>query len=135
LILAAVVLSIEATAATVVKCVDAAGKVTFAQHACPDARAQASQVTFKNAAPSGSSAPVRLGTPKPYVPKPVVRRQRVVAEAQPVAAQEPDRGRVTHAAPRQPCIRMVDRHINSTRVTKDGRRVGRSQVIKVPVAC
>lgn len=64
LILAALLLSTQAGAATIFKCVDEAGKVTFTKNAnCPRNSGLEDVVRAHNAAPSGSSAPVQMATP------------------------------------------------------------------------
>lgn len=63
-ILAVLLLSSQASAATIFKCVDAAGKVTFTKNAnCPGNTGLDDVVRAHNAAPSGSSAPMRMATP------------------------------------------------------------------------
>lgn len=63
-ILAALLLSSQASAATIFKCVDEAGKVTFTKNAnCPRNSSLEDVVRAHNAAPSGSSAPVQMATP------------------------------------------------------------------------
>lgn len=63
-ILAALLLSSQAGAATIFKCVDEAGKVTFTKNAnCPRNSGLEDVVRAHNAAPSGSSAPVQMATP------------------------------------------------------------------------
>lgn len=63
-ILAALLLSSQAGAATIFKCVDASGKVTFTKNAnCPSNTGLDDVVRAHNAAPSGSSAPVQMATP------------------------------------------------------------------------
>ncbi|MGP0174186.1 DUF4124 domain-containing protein [Pseudomonas sp. NCHU5208] len=52
-----------AQAATVFKCVDAKGKVTFTQQNCPDNHALDDVVSAHNQTPSGSSAPTRMAQP------------------------------------------------------------------------
>ncbi|MFG5864449.1 DUF4124 domain-containing protein [Metapseudomonas sp. CR1201] len=49
-----------AYSATVFKCVDSKGKVTFTQANCPDEHALDDVVTAHNPSPSGSSAPVQM---------------------------------------------------------------------------
>ena len=63
--LAAVLLSSQLQAATVFKCVDAAGKVTFTQNQnCPRSSDLDDVISAHNAAPSGSSAPVQMAQPR-----------------------------------------------------------------------
>lgn len=52
-----------AQAATVFKCVDAKGKVTFTQQNCPDNHALDDVISARNQAPSGSSAPTKMAEP------------------------------------------------------------------------
>lgn len=49
-----------AQAATVAKCVDDAGKVTFSQHGCPTSSVSADTLKVDNATPSGSSKPTQM---------------------------------------------------------------------------
>lgn len=64
-ILAALLLSSQASAATIFKCVDEAGKVTFTKNAnCPRNSGLDDVISAHNAAPSGSSAPVQMAEPK-----------------------------------------------------------------------
>lgn len=54
----------DAYAATMFKCVDAKGRVTFTQANCPDNHELDDVVSAHNAAPSGTSAPVQMATPR-----------------------------------------------------------------------
>ncbi len=61
----AALLSSQAGAATIFKCVDEAGKVTFTKNAnCPRNSGLDDVISAHNAAPSGSSAPVQMAAPK-----------------------------------------------------------------------
>lgn len=63
-ILAAMLLSSQASAATIFKCVDAAGKVTFTKNAnCPRDTGLDDVVRAHNPSISGSSAPVQMAQP------------------------------------------------------------------------
>lgn len=76
LIAAALVCCGTASAASVVKCVDAAGKVTFAQNECPAGQAVEKHEVKASQRPSGDGPAVKLATPiKPSAsPKPRARR-------------------------------------------------------------
>lgn len=75
LLVAAVVWSLFATAAGVVKCVDAAGKITFTQTTCPVGAASELLEIKASQRPSGEGPAVRLADPsKTYIkrkPKPI----------------------------------------------------------------
>lgn len=80
-ILAALLLSSQASAATIFKCVDEAGKVTFTKSAnCPRNSGLDDVISAHNAAPSGSSAPVQMATPtaQQYAPRPSGANKGVV---------------------------------------------------------
>jgi len=126
-----------ASAASVVKCVDAAGKVTFSQHACPSPDHDAAVVSVKNARPSGDGPASRLADPsRPAAARSQGQTYTVVGEREklPDAPIQAERPRAAPAA-QGPCVKWVDRQINSSRITKDGRRVGTAEIIKVPVPC
>ncbi|MCU9947497.1 DUF4124 domain-containing protein [Pseudomonas sp. PDM13] len=134
IIAAALVCSTAAQAATVVKCTDAAGKVTFAQNACPG-DTKGAEVDVKAAArPSGEGPAVQLADPsKTYVapkPKPE-RRQKVAPE---VIVKE-----VPVAVPTpvyiKPCVKTVDVPYSYSQVGKDGKRRGVAGTRKVQVPC
>lgn len=142
LALAAMLLSSQLQAASVMKCVDAAGKVTFTQNQnCPRDHALDDVVSAHNAAPSGSSAAVQMADPaKPRQQKSSGQSFVVVGAPPPPQAVEPEieSEPVRTAAPRapaQPCIKLVDKMISCSRPGKDGRMRGCAQIIKVPVAC
>ncbi len=140
-ILAALLLSWEASAASIFKCVDEAGRVTFTKNQnCPRNSGLADVVSAHNAAPSGSSEAVRMAAPVARN-APAKKRELVVVGEQPVvtvapAAEPAPRSGVARAAgPAQPCIKIVERRVNRSTITKDGNRRGSSQIIKAPVAC
>ena len=54
----------DAYAATLFKCVDAKGRVTFTQANCPDNHQLDDVVSVHNAAPSGTSDPVQMAAPR-----------------------------------------------------------------------
>lgn len=79
--LAALLVSSQASAATIFKCVDGAGKVTFTKNAnCPRNSDLDDIVRAHNAAPSGSSAPIQMATP---------RSAQVAGQAQVPAVAQP----------------------------------------------
>ena len=136
MLLILLVAALFAHAASVVKCVDAAGKVTFVQHGCPSVDHASEVVTANSPRPSGDGPATRLADPGRA---PLVRSQgqkyTVVGEPEklpdtPIQAERP-----RAVAPSAPCVRWVERRINTSRVSKNGGRVGSSEIIKVPVPC
>lgn len=80
-LLMALALSSSAEAATIFKCVDAAGKVTFTKNQnCPRNSGLDDIVRAHNPAPRGSSAPVQMATP---------RSAQVAGQAQAPAVSQP----------------------------------------------
>lgn len=141
LVFAAILLSSQAGAATIFKCVDESGKVTFTKNAnCPRDTGLEDVVRAHNAAPSGSSAPVRMAAPVANRPAAknkelvVVGEQPVVPVAQP-AETSPRGGIARPQGPTQPCIKIVEKLIHGRIPTKDGKIRSRAQIVKVPVAC
>lgn len=64
--LAAAALAANASAASVFKCVDAAGRITFTQQSCPQSSLLHDVVSASSPTPSGSSQPVAMAaTPEP----------------------------------------------------------------------
>jgi hypothetical protein len=134
IIAAALACSTAAQAATVVKCTDAAGKVTFAQNVCPG-DTKGAEVDVKAAArPSGEGPAVQLADPsKTYVaPKPKPERRQkaapeVIVKEVPVASPQ--------SVQVQPCVKYVEvrRHVRTKR--PDGTELAGVQVDKVPVPC
>lgn len=57
-------LASQSMAATIFRCVDASGKVTFTQQNCPDQHGLDAVVSAYNQPPSGSSEPVKMATPR-----------------------------------------------------------------------
>lgn len=142
LTLAAVLLSSQLQAASISKCVDAAGKVTFTQNRnCPAGTAANGSVTAHNATPS-SGEPVRLADPSRY-PPPVRERsgQAYTVVGAPVAAPAPvappaDPVRTVFVRPaNQPCIKTVEQRFRRSGVNKKGQRYGGSEIRKVIVPC
>ncbi len=69
LLIASALLSSQASAATIFKCVDAGGKVTFTKgQNCPENTGLDDVVRAHNPRISGSSAPVQMATPRPQGP-------------------------------------------------------------------
>ena len=60
----AALLAGDAYSATMFKCVDAKGRVTFTQANCPDSHELDDVVSVHNSAPSGTSAPVQMAAPR-----------------------------------------------------------------------
>lgn len=73
-ILAALLISSQASAAPVFKCTGPDGKVTFSQHGC-DANKESSFVTPEAARPSGKGPAVKLATPSSAPPRPSAKRR------------------------------------------------------------
>lgn len=139
-ILAALLLSSQARAATIFKCVDEAGKVTFTKNAnCPRNSGLEDVVRAHNAAPSGSSEPARMAapvaarTPRPKKDLIVIGEKQAAPTPAPEAAPRAGAQRVQ--GPEQPCIKMVERIVTSRKVNKDGSTRSRAEMVKVPVAC
>jgi len=135
-------LSVQASAASISKCVDSQGRVTFTQNAnCPGGSVADGAVRAHNPTISGSSAPVQMADPnRPRAASPQAKELTVVGQPQQrtLPIESPAQRETTvrrSAAPAQPCIKMVERRINSSTVMKNGSRRGRSEIIKVPVAC
>lgn len=130
---AALACSTAAQAATVVKCTDAAGKVTFAQNVCPG-DTQGGEVEVKAAArPSGEGPAVQLADPsKTYVapkpkPKPKAPEPEIVYKEVPVEVPVP--------VYIKPCMKKVMVPYSYTEVGKDGKRRGVAGAREVMVPC
>ncbi len=133
IIAAALVCSTAAHAATVVKCTDAAGKVTFAQNVCPG-DTQGGEFEVKTAPrPSGEGPAVQLADPsKTYVvpkpkPKPKAPEPEIVYKEVPVEVPVP--------VYIKPCVRYVEQKIRTTQKMADGSTRGGVEIRKVPVPC
>ena len=135
--LLAVLACTQLQAATVVKCKDATGHITFTQSFCPDAGV-GEAVDVQNTRPSGAGEGVRMA-PK-YVAPRVTYAAPVVVE--PVAAEvaEAPVERVTNTPSRggtvarqRPKVIMVDQRYNYTQKMKNGTTRGVSGIRKVPV--
>lgn len=107
-ILAALLLSSQAGAATIFKCVDAAGKVTFTRgQNCPDNTGLDDVVRAHNPTISGSSAPVQMAQPRPQAG---VTRAPATAPRRGVAV-------VGGSAPRADCnTGLSDRDLRTAKV-------------------
>jgi hypothetical protein len=138
---AALLGSTSASAATVVKCVDDAGKITYAQNECPAGLVGEQHDVKASQRPSGEGPAVKLADPsKTYIkqePKPVRRAAAVTQPVeQEVAEQAPaPRGGVVRQNANQPCVKWVEQRYSYPTTDKDGRRVGVAGVRKVPVPC
>lgn len=82
---------VQAQAATVFKCVDPSGKITFTQQNCPDNHALSDVIRPRNVAPSGGVEVVNMAMPEDTRPEP-----------QPVSAPSAVRG-VTVVGGEKPC--------------------------------
>jgi hypothetical protein len=141
---AAVLLGFEAHAASVMKCVDAAGKVTFTQNAnCPSNTGLTDVVSAHNAAPSGSSVPVQMADPTKLPPKPqksegqsftVVGERPAPVATVPAVKSEPVPPVVVRSA-NQPCVRVVEQPYSYSKPGKNGGTVGVAGIRKVVVPC
>jgi|GEM_PF-2891628 len=138
-------LSVQAGAASISKCVDAQGNVTFTKNAnCPEATALQGHVEARNQRISSDGETVRLAEPKAYQPHTAQRPQVIVKEVPVVVEREPeevdtyrgpkrtDRKVRTMNSPQQR-VEMREVNIRSTHRTKDGRTVGRSERVKIPI--
>jgi hypothetical protein len=128
--------------ASISKCVDAAGKVTFTKNQnCPRSHTLADVSSYRNASPSGSGPAVKMAdtTPRPATPKRDGQSVTVVGErpaTKPAAAPVDDKQVVASSAPNnQPCVKTVDRLVSGSRKNADGTTTGRAQMIKVVVPC
>lgn len=93
LVFAAILLSSQAGAATIFKCVDESGKVTFTKNAnCPRDTGLEDVVRAHNAAPSGSSAPVQMATPAPSAYSPQGKQQAPSRGVAVIGGSAPQRG-------------------------------------------
>ena len=143
--LAALLLSSQVSAASIFKCVDEAGKVTFTKNAnCPRNTGLYEVVRAHNSAPSGSSAAVRMADPS-RAPAVSSQSKELTIVGQPLQRtlpidsglerETPVRAAGVNRNAAQPCVRFVDKHVSSSRRSKNGGTVGRGQIIKVPVPC
>lgn len=112
-ILAALLMSSQASAATIFKCVDAAGKVTFTKgRNCPDNTGLDDVVRAHNPNISGSSAPVQMAQP----------RWQAQPSQTPQSYQQPQRQQrgvavVGGSAPRPECnTGLSDRDLRTAKV-------------------
>ena len=127
-------------AATVTRCVDAAGKVTFSQHGCPSAAVETGVVNAENLPPRGSGP---AATITHDIPLKGLGGLRVsgTAEPEPAAAPAPAEPRQENTPYRrgaqapQNCVRWVDQRVDCSRTLPDGTRRGCSQTIKVARPC
>ncbi|MCO7558028.1 DUF4124 domain-containing protein [Metapseudomonas otitidis] len=134
---AALACSTAAQAATVVKCVDGAGKVSFAQNACPPGTS-GEQVQVREAPrPSGDGPAVQMADPsKTYAPpKPTIVRVRREKPAPEVVKQEPEKVRAPSQAVARPCMKTVLVPYNYRQRNADGTTSGVAGTRKVQVPC
>lgn len=134
----------QSMAATIFRCVDANGKVTFTQHNCPDNHVLDDVVTARNAKPSGSGPDSVMASPKVMQVQsntPASGRVSGSKVEAPVVQLEAERndgvskGTPLRAAPQQPCTKVVEQRYSYPKITKDGKRVGVSGIRKVVVPC
>ncbi len=144
-ILVAVLVSFAsvAHAGQVFKCVDASGKVTFTQSNCPDKHDFDSVVQAKNVAPSGSGPAVKMAATQ----KPVIRANAPARDGQAYTVvgeqtgtperlkEKPERSTepVYRSVPTQRQVVIEERMIVSSGRDKNGNRVGKAEIVKVPV--
>lgn len=143
IVLAAVLLSSQLHAASISKCVDAAGKVTFTQNRnCPAGTTASGSVNAYNPTP-GSGEPVKLADPDRY-PAPATTRagQAYTVVGAPVApppapvVPQADPVRPVVARPaNQPCVKVVEQNYSYSRIDKKGQRHGVGGIRKVVVPC
>lgn len=132
---AALACSTAAQAATVVKCVDGAGKVSFAQNTCPAGTTGASVEVNAAQRPSGDGPAVQMADPsKTYArpkpkpaPKPAAPEPEVVYREVPVPVQVP--------VYIKPCVKYVEQKIHTRQKMADGSTRGGVEIRKVPVPC
>lgn len=135
-------LSAHAEAASISKCVDSQGRVTFTQNAnCPGGSVSDGAVRAYNPSISGSSAPVQMADPnRPRAASLQAKELTIVGQPQPrtlpiESAAEREAPVRRSVGPAQPCIKMVEKLVSCSRPSKKGGIVGCAQRIKVPVAC
>lgn len=135
-------LSGPALSASIFKCVDAAGKITFTQNQnCPSSNKLEGISDHSNVAPSGSGPAVKMAdtTAQPRPGKSQGQSYTVVGAPEPIESVAPpvaDKEVAVRPTPsNQPCIKIVEKMVSSRRVNADGTTIGRSQIVKVPVAC
>lgn len=84
----------DAGAATVLKCLDHAGNVTYTEGSCPPGQTLERQLEISNPRPSGTGPAVPLATPRPPAPEPERPRQTAAPKTAPVqppeTVEEPD---------------------------------------------
>ncbi|WP_405120744.1 DUF4124 domain-containing protein [Pseudomonas leptonychotis] len=104
----------DAYAATMFKCVDAKGRVTFTQANCPDNHELDDVVSVHNAAPSGTSAPVQMAAPRQQRPA----RTTGYSASQPLGAAQPNAVTVVGGSKqRAPCSTgLSDRDLRTAKV-------------------
>lgn len=132
---AALACSTAAQAATVVKCVDGAGKVSFAQNTCPAGTTGASVEVNAAQRPSGDGPAVQIADPsKTYArpkpkpaPKPAAPEPEVVYREVPVPVQVPVQVK--------PCMKKVMVPYSYSQLDKDGKRTGVAGAREVMVPC
>lgn len=133
---AALACSTAAHAATVVKCVDASGKVAFSQNECPPGTTGAELKVEAAPRPSGDGADVRLADPSksfaPPKPKVVRHRSSPQSEEPKVVYREVEKPVPVYV---QPCMKKVMVPYNYAQVGKDGKRRGVAGAREVLVPC
>lgn len=144
-VLMAIMICAHTEAASIMKCVDASGNVTFTQNAnCPRDSGLADVVSASNAAPSGSSNAVRMANPN-RAPSVSSKSKELTVVGQPqqrtlpidsgLERETPVRRAGVNRNAAQPCVKFVDKHVSSSRRGKNGGTIGRGEVIKVAVPC
>lgn len=130
-------------AGQVFKCVDSSGKVTFTQGNCPERHDFDSVVEAKNVAPSGSGPTVKMAAQK----MPVARTSAPARDGQAFTVvgeqtgtperlkEKPERSTepVYRSVPAQRQVVIEERMVVSSGRDKNGNRVGKAEIVKVPV--
>lgn len=136
IIAAALACSTAAQAATVVKCVDASGKVAFSQNECPPGTTGAELKVEAAPRPSGDGADVRLADPsKSFAPpKPKVVRHIAAPQAEEpkVVYREVEKQVPVYI---KPCVKYIEQKIHTRQKMADGSTRGGVEIRKVPVPC
>ncbi|MCY1544208.1 hypothetical protein D9M68_800720 [compost metagenome] len=119
-----------------VKCVDAVGKVTFAQNECPAGMVGEQHDVKTSQRPSGEGPAVKLADPsKTYTsPRPKVSKPRPAPPSPEVVYSDPK-----PAEPQviyvKPCVKYVNVPYSYGKRNADGSRTGRAGTYKAAVPC
>ncbi|HEQ0131831.1 TPA: DUF4124 domain-containing protein [Pseudomonas aeruginosa] len=128
-------------AATVFKCTGPDGRVTFTQQNCPENNDFKGSVEVRNHAPSGSSSPVKMASPKERssIKSPQKREVTVVGTPKPLEDRFPESRAARETSVRRQDaggkqrVDVRDVRVNTTKRNRDGSVSGRSTSYRVPV--